>query len=208
MWVLVLLALIVASPATAETDNDTVVQSAKPRFQIVDGDTVKFGPQLVRLFGIDAPEKGQTCDDGQWHPGPRAKEALKDFIAGRPVTCKQVDYDARDNRPVAQCFAGEDDLQAMMVSAGWAWSFGRYSDRYAPEEREAMGQKAGVHAHRCVPPWEWRRTNGHPVGVSASLLHGSADVLRSFGEDLKNVGDELTTPPEPGDDRPDDQDRR
>ena len=156
MWVLVLLALIVASPATAETDNDTVVRSAKPRFQIVDGDTVKFGPQLVRLFGIDAPEKGQTCDDGQWHPGPLAKKALEDFIAGRPVTCKQVDYDARDNRPVAQCFAGEDDLQAMMVSAGWAWSFGRYSDRYAPEEREAMGQKAGVHAHRCVPPWEWR----------------------------------------------------
>ena len=156
VWVLVLLALIVASPATAETDDDTVVRSAKPRFQIVDGDTVKFGPQLVRLFGIDAPEKGQTCDDGQWHPGPLAKKALEDFIAGRPVTCKQVDYDARDNRPVTQCFAGEDDLHAMMVSAGWAWSFGRYSDRYAPEEREAMGQKAGVHAHRCVPPWEWR----------------------------------------------------
>jgi endonuclease YncB( thermonuclease family) len=85
-----------------------------------------------------------------------AKKALEDFIAGRPVTCKQVDYDARNNRPVAQCFAGEDDLQAMMVSAGWAWSFGRYSDRYAPEEREAINQKAGVHGHRCVPPWEWR----------------------------------------------------
>jgi hypothetical protein len=27
----------------------------------------------------------------------------------------------------------------------------------------------------------------------------SADVLRSFGEDLKNVADELTAPPEPGD---------
>jgi hypothetical protein len=27
----------------------------------------------------------------------------------------------------------------------------------------------------------------------------SADVLRSFGEDLKNLADELTAPPEPGD---------
>ena len=27
----------------------------------------------------------------------------------------------------------------------------------------------------------------------------SADVLRSFGDDLKNVADELTSPPEPGD---------
>ena len=104
------------------SDNDIIAPSAKPRFQVVNGDTVKFGPQLVRLFGIDAPEKGQTCDDGQWHPGPLDKKALEHFIAGRPVTCKQVEYDSRNNRPVAQCFAGEDDMQAMMVSAGWAWS--------------------------------------------------------------------------------------
>ena len=151
-----LLAFILAFPASAQTDNDTIRPSAKPRFQVVDGNTVKFGPQLVRLFGIDAPEKGQTCDDGQWHPGPLAKKALEDFIAGRPVICKQVDYDARNNRPVAQCYAGDDDLQALMVAAGWAWSFGRYSDRYAPEEREAVAQKLGMHGHRCVPPWEWR----------------------------------------------------
>jgi endonuclease YncB( thermonuclease family) len=47
-------------------------------------------------------------------------------------------------------------LQAMMVSAGWAWSFGRFSERYAPEEKDAATQKAGVHGHRCVAPWEWR----------------------------------------------------
>jgi hypothetical protein len=28
---------------------------------------------------------------------------------------------------------------------------------------------------------------------------GDAEVMRSFGEDLKNVADELTAPPEPGD---------
>jgi endonuclease YncB( thermonuclease family) len=76
---LVLLAAIAfaaAVPVSAQTDDDTTVRSrARPRFQIVDGDTVKFGPQLVRLFGIDAPEKGQTCDDGQWRPGP-------DLLAG------------------------------------------------------------------------------------------------------------------------------
>ncbi len=74
MWRLSLLTLIVAFPAGAQTDNDTIVRPSKPRFQVVDGDTVKFGPQLVRLFGIDAPEKGQTCDDGQWHSGPIAKK--------------------------------------------------------------------------------------------------------------------------------------
>lgn len=157
VWRLGLLAFAFTFPAYAQSDDDTAVRSrGKPRFQVVDGHTVKFGPQLVRLFGIDAPEKAQVCDDGHWQPGPLAKKALETFIAGRPVNCKQVDYDARTRRPVAQCFAGDDDLQAMMVAAGWAWSFGRYSDRYAPEEREAVARKLGVHGHRCAQPWEWR----------------------------------------------------
>ncbi len=157
MWRLLLLICCLPFAAVAQTDDDTTVRPlAKPRFQVVDGNTVRFGPQVVRLFAIDAPARGQTCDDGQWQPGPLARKALEEFIAGRPVTCKQVDVDARSNRPVAQCFAGDDDLQAMMVAAGWAWAFGPYRDRYAPEEREAAVRKAGVHGHRCVPPSEWR----------------------------------------------------
>lgn len=30
-------------------------------------------------------------------------KALVDFIAGRQVTCRQVDYDHKNNRPVAVC---------------------------------------------------------------------------------------------------------
>ena len=45
-----------------------------PRFRVVDGNTVKFGPQLVRLFGIDAPEKGQIWTMGIGIRGPLAKK--------------------------------------------------------------------------------------------------------------------------------------
>lgn len=159
---LVLSLLVIASLANAQSDSDVEKPAAKPRFQVVDGATVKFGQQLVRFFAIASPEKGQTCDEGQWHPGPHAKKALENFIAGRPVTCKQVDFEQRNDPPVAQCYAGDDDLQAMMVAAGWAWPFGRFSERYAPEEREAAGKKAGVHGHRCVPPWEWRAKRRAP----------------------------------------------
>ena len=38
-----------------------------------------------------------------------------------------------------------------------------------------------------------------PDGQVVLRSNVSADVLRSFGEDLKNVADELTLPPEPGD---------
>jgi hypothetical protein len=36
-------------------------------------------------------------------------------------------------------------------------------------------------------------------GMVAGRSNVSADVLRSFGEDLKNVADELEAPPKPGD---------
>lgn len=156
MWRLVLAALFLAFPAGAQTDNDTAAPSVKPRFQVIDGNTVRFGPQPVRLMGIAVPEKGQSCDDGQWHPAPLARKALETFIAGRPVTCRQVDQDPASGRPIGQCHAGNDDLQSMMVSAGWAWSFGTYGNLYEPEERDATARKAGVHGHRCLRPWEWR----------------------------------------------------
>ena len=72
------------------------------------------------------------------------------------MSCKQVDYDGKNNRPVALCFAGEDDRQALMVSAGWAWAYTQFSDQYVDAERRAARRGVGVHAHRCIPPWEWR----------------------------------------------------
>jgi hypothetical protein len=116
-WWLSLLGVVLASTADAQTDNDTVRSSTKPRFQVVDGDTMKFGPQLVRLFGIDAPEKGQTCDKGKWLPGPLATKALIDLIAGRPVACHQVDYDAKKNHPMGLCFAGNDETRKLLSAA-------------------------------------------------------------------------------------------
>ena len=38
-----------------------------------------------------------------------------------------------------------------------------------------------------------------PDGEVVLRSNVSPDVLRSFGEDLMNVADELTAPPEPGD---------
>ena len=144
-WVsLALIAFSVALPLAAAAQT------------VTDGDTIKFGSTLVRLYGIDAPEKRQSCDDGAWWPGPLATRALIDFIAGRPVTCHQVDYDRRNNRPVSLCYAADDDLQAYMVSQGWAWAYLQYSHQYEDAERRAAARGVGVHAHRCEKPWDWR----------------------------------------------------
>jgi endonuclease YncB( thermonuclease family) len=156
IWLALILLWFVATPAFAQSDSDTSGTGTSHGFAVSDGDTVNFGRQLIRLFGIDAPEKAQPCDDGNWYPGPLATKALVDFIAGRPVSCHQVDYDRKNGRPVAVCFAGSDDLQALMVSAGWAWAYTAFSDQYADAERRAAARRVGVHAHQCQKPWDWR----------------------------------------------------
>jgi endonuclease YncB( thermonuclease family) len=70
--------------------------------------------------------------------------------------CYQVDYDRKNKRLVSLCFAGGDDLQALMVSADWAWAYTQFSGQYVDAERRAAARGVGVHAHHCQPPWEWR----------------------------------------------------
>ncbi len=157
-WGAVLVAAcLLAVPAAAQNDSDTVI----PRnggFKVMSGDSVRFGKRTLRLFGIEAPAKGQTCDDGAWQPAPLATQALTDFIAGRPVACYQVETD-KAKRPVVQCFVGEDDIQAYMVTSGWAWAVPQKKDRYVEDQRDAEKRKVGVHAHRCELPWVWRAKN-------------------------------------------------
>jgi endonuclease YncB( thermonuclease family) len=81
VWSALIVLWIAAVPAFAQTDSDTNGTGISHGFAVSDGDTVKFGRQRIRLFGIDAPEKAQPCDDGQWYPGPLATKAL----VGRPV---------------------------------------------------------------------------------------------------------------------------
>ena len=109
----------------------------------------------LRLFGIDAPELKQDCPDG-FRAGSRAYEYMLGLVMGATVTCTQVDYDAKYNRPVVLCHNGKIEINSVMVEAGWAWAYRKYSQSYVPLEDEARAMRRGVWAHNCVPPWTWR----------------------------------------------------
>ena len=125
---------------------------------MVDGDTLEIGGTRIRLFGIDAPERGQSCQAGGelWICGGLAKLRLQDRISGRRVVCEERDRD-RYGRIVAVCRAGGEDLNAWMVSEGWALAYRRYSEAYVDEEARAKSARAGVWRGEFVPPWDWRR---------------------------------------------------
>jgi endonuclease YncB( thermonuclease family) len=119
-----------------------------------DGDTLKQGGVIYRLWGIDAPEAKQVCPDG-WPAGSLATTRLQALTAGRSIVCQEKDRD-RYGRIVAICRVSGEDLGAILVREGLAWAFMRYSSDYVGAERQAKAAKLGVHAHGCEPAWEWR----------------------------------------------------
>jgi endonuclease YncB( thermonuclease family) len=126
--------------------------------KITDGDTIRIGSTRIRLHGIDAPEAKQTCtsDGKDWRCGWEATNALASIVGKHWVTCSKRDTD-RYGRVVAVCRAGPINLNAWMVSNGWAVAYRRYSTEYVRDERDAKAGRRGLWRGEFMMPWDWRR---------------------------------------------------
>lgn len=143
----------------AATIDNTLADSLSGRATVVDGDTLKIGKERIRLFGIDAPEKTQICqgpDGHPWKAGQASGAWLADLIGRRPVTCEWTHRD-RYGRALATCHQETIDINAAMVRSGWAFAFGKYSDRYTKIEAAARAAHAGVWQGQCELPGDWRK---------------------------------------------------
>lgn len=128
------------------------------RASVIDGDTIEIHGIRIRLHGIDAPESGQMCSAAgkKYRCGQRAAFALADKTNNRTVSCEPRDRD-RYGRTVAVCYAGDEDINAWMVSQGWALAYRQYSRDYVRQEKAASASKLGIWQGEFVPPWGWRR---------------------------------------------------
>lgn len=127
---------------------------------VTDGDTLDFGGSRVRLFGIDAPERSQTCQRvaGPWECGADATEMLAGLIAGQQVNCEQRDTD-RYGRPVAICSAGGIDLSEAMARAGYAIALEQFGTDYFPAAEQARNARLGIWEGTFQTPAEYRASD-------------------------------------------------
>lgn len=130
------------------------------RAVVSDGDTITLAGERIRIYGIDAPELGQTCRNaaGAVYDCGRLAQAELQRIARSEISCDAVETDQYD-RTVAICYAGGVDVGAAMVSSGWARAYLSYSLRYAAEETRARAAKRGMWASEFDDPWAYREDN-------------------------------------------------
>jgi len=125
---------------------------------VLDGDSIlvldERGTQhTVRMFGIDAPEKGQPFAD-------RARSHLRGLLSGQAVGVVVQDED-QYGRLVGTVYHQGNNVNLRLVELGHAWWY----HRYAPHERQlqqaqetARDNAAGLWAlPNPVAPWNWRR---------------------------------------------------
>jgi micrococcal nuclease len=125
--------------------------------KVVDGDTFDIVDEnrttRIRLFGIDAPERGQAFNK-------RARAFMDSLVAGKQIRVVVRNKD-RYGRTVGDAYLSDGTyVNAEIVRAGYAWQFRKYSTdpEVARLENAARSQRLGLweDAH-AIPPWEFRK---------------------------------------------------
>ncbi|WP_246696818.1 thermonuclease family protein [Methylobacterium planeticum] len=128
---------------------------------VIDGDTIELHGSRIRLYGIDAPETAQNCENAAGHAYPCGRDAahaLAEQIGSNPVTCEPLKA-PKSERVVAVCRVGHEDLSAWMAAHGHAVADRRTSATYVRQESKAWAMRRGLWAGIFVDPADWRRTS-------------------------------------------------
>jgi endonuclease YncB( thermonuclease family) len=158
---IVLLAGAMCGALTGSAQAQAQANSISGTPDAIDADVLKFGTQRVILWGIDAPEKNQTCQmNGQlWGCYDAAFRHLQ-LLAGRgEVTCTYKSDPDPFGRRFGVCESGGEDLNAEMVRAGMALAFDEQSTDYDGAMADAITAGVGLWQPgvKFEEPWVFRR---------------------------------------------------
>lgn len=122
--------------------------------KVIDGDTIKVKTNdkeiVVRLFGIDAPEKDQSY-------GQISKKFLNAIVLNKEVVLGVKDED-KYGRILAIVYLNDRDINQVMVANGYAWAYEHYSDLYVKDQQLAQSAKKGLWEEKDpIEPYKWRK---------------------------------------------------
>lgn len=124
--------------------------------QVWDGDSMAVsttnGPQQIRIFGIDAPEKDQPF-------GAQAKRYLERLLKNQEVSIEPLEQDSYQ-RTIANVTQQQRNVANLLVEQGFAWAYRRYNPPSELIEREdrAKRERRGLWQNsQPTPPWLWRK---------------------------------------------------
>ncbi len=107
----------------------------------------------IRLFGVDAPEKGQPF-------GEKARQYASELCFGKTVRMEKKDKD-QYGRIVAEIYLPDGtSLNYRMVAAGFAWQYTQFSKspELAKAQEKAKTEGKGLWADKSpIAPWNWRK---------------------------------------------------
>lgn len=104
--------LMGSAPRTADW------RAAAADVRVVDGETLRLGDRVLRLYGVEAPARGQACG-GVPDCGGKAAEELARLVRDRAIECRIHGQD-RFGRAFGVCRAGGVEVNGSLVAAGWA----------------------------------------------------------------------------------------
>ncbi len=160
MRIAALLALAALMLAPVPVALGQSADTASGTAQAIDGDIITIDNLRIILWGVDAPDRNETCTQGsELYPCyANSVQALTALVAQGPVTCTLKGAPDRLNRRFGICMTGATDINAEMVKQGMAFAFVPQSTDYAGAQAGAKSAKIGIWQDgvSAQPPWELR----------------------------------------------------
>lgn len=150
---------LIALMLTAVFAGFAAADDLRGTLRVIDGDTVDIGQVRVRIFGIDAPEMDQSCENqagDTWSCGLWVTAQLRSEFEGRQANCETIDID-RYGRVVGRCFVDGVDIARQLVQNGLAFAYRKYSMDYDFDEKAAAIAGRGLHASKVQAPSAHRK---------------------------------------------------
>lgn len=143
----------------------------------IDGETLFLRGVEVQLFGMDAVEADQVCQDAEgadYSCGRLATHALQTLLLESSVVCFPL-FAVNENRVVAVCELTDEEanvpssplefmqegrelnLSRLMIARGHALSIGIGAQFFSADQDEAQRQRIGIWQGSFQPPSAWRR---------------------------------------------------